>query len=369
MRDPYLQAVRRKIPVQDGWIQEFTGLPRANKSVVLFIHGLGGHHTKTWDALIDKLERVPPLSFSDVASFYYRTGKFDRRNLDDVVAQLKPWCLANLEGYRAIFVITHSFGGIVTRRLLLDLHQTGEALFGAFRHVIMLAVPLGGSRMALIVNRFTLGMLNKKLDILELGNIRLVELRNEYQELVNRCIREDKHYPTTTIYHASSDRLVPKVVNEVFLTSSDTVKGTLPGSHSGLITPKIENSTVVTLLAIDLARQLAPSAVISDPGNNDSQGLVEFPSSGGSLEKSLSSADGASRVIESYGRSRITEVWPKIVQTLNLPIDSPIPSSLAEFQMVLKTQPGNSPTFGYEIQIALAAFTLIEDLERYGDGK
>ena len=52
------QFVSRKFPIQDGWIREFTGRPRSEKDIVVFIQGMNGHPEKSWETLIDKLERI-----------------------------------------------------------------------------------------------------------------------------------------------------------------------------------------------------------------------------------------------------------------------------------------------------------------------
>lgn len=173
--------------------------------------------------------------------------------MDDAVNELLPLWTGYFEGYRMVFLVTHSLGGIVSRKLCIRLHELRPDRLSSIRHIIMLAVPLSGSRWADLANAITFGA-NKKVEFLKHDNEHLHELRDTYEDMIGERRRAGLPTPGTSLYWAQDDKLVSRV-RETLLTSLDQDCGDLPGDHSKVKEPKDINDPVVQTLAAVLREQ------------------------------------------------------------------------------------------------------------------
>lgn len=122
------------------------------KKAIIFIHGLSGDELNTWTkkgnlSLPDSFSKDQDLGEFDIFSFGYRTGFFLKQyNIEEISRLLVTQMNYRLRGRNAIYLITHSQGGLIARQLilhLLDREMKNDA--ERIKGIVYLAVPFGGA--------------------------------------------------------------------------------------------------------------------------------------------------------------------------------------------------------------------------------
>lgn len=122
----------------DAAIEEH-GLKNTSTHAIVLLHGLGRRR-----AMFARMEgRLREEGYEVISLAYPST----RRNVDEHASQIEG-VLASLEGIDEVSFVTHSLGGIVTRRVLSRQHAWQEGLTP--RRVVMLGPPNQGAAMARI---------------------------------------------------------------------------------------------------------------------------------------------------------------------------------------------------------------------------
>ena len=122
------------------------------KTLLLFIHGLGGDKT-TWNdfpKLITQDEEL--LNLVDIAFYTYPTSLFrlpfasKSLNIQTLAAGLKTQLQIRFGEYKRVVLVCHSLGGLIARRHLIDLIKTQEEQVCS--HLLLFAVPNTGDGLA-----------------------------------------------------------------------------------------------------------------------------------------------------------------------------------------------------------------------------
>ena len=128
--------------------------------LLVFVHGLGGHPTKTWGDLPFWLSERLGIE-SDMFSFGYDTGWLKRSDIRTAARDLRTALTETFKYHRHIFFVTHSTGGLVVKRLLVDEtprieagqiandYFTGQLVVTRSRRIINFAVPHRGGKAVL----------------------------------------------------------------------------------------------------------------------------------------------------------------------------------------------------------------------------
>jgi pimeloyl-ACP methyl ester carboxylesterase len=135
-------------------------LPRqASQKLIIFVHGIGGDASSTWKnrsgrSWLDLMHDDDP-AFRDFALWpvsYNSTFTIEevveelRNQFDDERIFLR---------FRDIYIIAHSMGGLVVKRLLVTLNRTSEGdKLRRIRAAIFIATPAQGSEVAEIASLF-----------------------------------------------------------------------------------------------------------------------------------------------------------------------------------------------------------------------
>lgn len=124
-----------------------------NDMLVIFVHGITGHHTDTWTwgkskppfFWPEQLFKDPVFAGHDVLSFGYKSDCGISYDIKQISQSLKMTIdeLMQAKRYKAISFVGHSLGGLVTRKFILDRYKKFN-----IDSVILLATPNFGSNLA-----------------------------------------------------------------------------------------------------------------------------------------------------------------------------------------------------------------------------
>lgn len=129
--------------------------PESSKALILFIHGLGGHSTGTWGKFPDLIRADPQLSTQfDIAFYAYPSSVlglnlvFWRRKprIQLAAAGLRTEIDVRYSNYARIVLVSHSLGGLVARKYLLEEILDGRQL--RVTQAVLFAVPNDGADLA-----------------------------------------------------------------------------------------------------------------------------------------------------------------------------------------------------------------------------
>lgn len=118
---------------------------------VIFIHGLGGDALKTWQE--EGMKPLPQLFDEDmdlkdfkIYSFQYPSGIILKQyNIDEISRLFMTEIIQELKNTDHIFLISHSQGGIITRKLILNIFDKENEFIKKFKGLIYLSVPFEGA--------------------------------------------------------------------------------------------------------------------------------------------------------------------------------------------------------------------------------
>lgn len=143
-----LSALPPSVTVQDaGSSIIWAHAGRTNKDLILLVHGWDGDKIQTWSSLSQLLLTDERLAQFDVATFGYLTGCFGPYpGVDEVAYDLAAFVDRTLQGYDRIHIISHSLGGLVARRYIVDVLKEGGKGALKVEHLLMLGTPNEGAR-------------------------------------------------------------------------------------------------------------------------------------------------------------------------------------------------------------------------------
>ncbi|WP_261305940.1 alpha/beta fold hydrolase [Paenibacillus andongensis] len=130
-----------------------------NEAAIIFVHGLGGHPYRTWtkkncDSLPHLLVKDESYNRFDLFTFGYKTGfVFKRHHFKQISDLLYTEIKARLN-HKEIYFITHSMGGVVVQRMLIEqVERSNDSFIQRIRGIVYLAVPFAGSTIASIASK------------------------------------------------------------------------------------------------------------------------------------------------------------------------------------------------------------------------
>lgn len=123
------------------------------KSLVLFIHGVGGSNDSTWGCFSSLIRSDPLLSTRiDVAFFGYPTAiwriPFSRIaiRIQDIAQAVRTEILSRYKDYPDILLVCHSMGCTVARKYIIETMRAKQPL--TVKGVLLFAEPESGSSLA-----------------------------------------------------------------------------------------------------------------------------------------------------------------------------------------------------------------------------
>lgn len=125
----------------------------SHKTLVLFVHGLGGDGTKTWGRFPELLLADPELKTRiDVELFQYPTQlirwPFQKRSvrIQDLAAGIRTEIDVRYKWYDRIILVCHSMGGLIAQKYITDEVKSDRPR--KIRALALYAVPRSGADLA-----------------------------------------------------------------------------------------------------------------------------------------------------------------------------------------------------------------------------
>ena len=223
-----------------------------NQAAVLFIHGYSGHATETWGEFPNHFQQETALDGWDVYALGYPTSLIPDvwrgiwsadPGLETLADRLRTELnISPLAGYDRVVLITHSMGGLVAQKALLEAKVADQchALF-------MFGTPSGGLRKAWLVR-----VLKRQFRDMSPGSDFISALRQDW----------DSAYSSDRPFHlvvAAGDR------DEFVARSSsldpfpENVQSVISGNHLSIVKPGSPNHSSVRLLVHTLTHDSLPS--------------------------------------------------------------------------------------------------------------
>lgn len=141
----------------------------STRTIVIFVHGLGGHPLKTW-AVRDSdipwpywLAEDLPCTAIATAQYANQASRWSGSGLTirEYARQLEPYLTKSLSNNTADIVFScHSLGGLLVKKLLIEAGdqvanpEDGRSLTQRTKGIMFFATPHGGSSIANIASRF-----------------------------------------------------------------------------------------------------------------------------------------------------------------------------------------------------------------------
>lgn len=132
----------------------------SNEDLILFIHGWNGDPLLTWEQFPTLIASDPRFDSCDIISVDYPTYI---RKTSPTPTQLTDWLRSQLATkaphapYKRIFVVAHSFGGLIARNLVIQSRLGGDN--DAYKLLVEIATPHRGAevaKVATLINRIGL---------------------------------------------------------------------------------------------------------------------------------------------------------------------------------------------------------------------
>ena len=256
------------------------------KTIVIFIHGLGGDPLKTWTAPNQQI----PWSFwlaedfpgTAIASVQYETHitklKGGGLTIREYARQLHPYLMNILgSGTANIVFVCHSLGGLITKKILIEKgdtipsQQDGRSLWVRTKAIAFFATPHGGASIANIATRL-------KFLIWPTQTLRYLKSNNDERFEINakfRNIYDTNRFPVLSLYETRRSLLgwvVDKPSNDPGLPGVDPI-AISNASHFSIVKPESRQDPSYQNLQMFLSGIMDP--VVQNP--NIKFGLNDVP--------------------------------------------------------------------------------------------
>lgn len=271
-----------------GQWMRWHGSTQKHVDTIVFVHGLLGHHTRTWGKFPKLLAEDDDLPELDILMWGYRTGFFAGHNeLHLEGGHLVTSLESLIRNGNDIVLVGHSMGGLVILKGLVD-RMCGKAARRppclSVTWIALFAVPLTGVWLAGLLRRwFALPLRlfaapHKHLHALANGKGQFVdELMREVRRRIYEPTLEDdcsRKIPMRVIA-ATRDRAVDKADRDLALVPyTNPAAHQLDETHRSVKLPPHRNDLRYKVLAVDLQeairqnfKRLARAAI--DPANTE----------------------------------------------------------------------------------------------------
>jgi pimeloyl-ACP methyl ester carboxylesterase len=225
--------------------------PVSSKKLIVFVHGFNSDPSSAWtnDAGISWPDLMrDDKNFNDytVATYRYDTSLLNRTSSIEEIAVRMHRQIEDkgvFEKYKEIYFIAHSMGGIVAKRVLVELYRPNQIdKLGKIKAVLFIATPVQGSSFAELASYISLNPQLAGMKPSEFNDF-LQSLENQYQNLMRDrlapafprsfCAYETKPtYGTVTVSRRDA------------ATTCDQTPIAVDANHTNIVKPISRDSTI-----------------------------------------------------------------------------------------------------------------------------
>lgn len=230
----------------------------ARSRLIVFVHGVLGDATSTWRTS-DAEPNWPSMLLSDVEVsgtnmkglyealiFSYKTTlvRFSS-NITEVAIQLR----AELEKRKAlqsceqIYFVTHSMGGLVTKRMLISLANEGEPdRLARIRAMFFIGTPTYGSKLGSLAKWMSFNPQFQNMEPMDV-NTYLQTLDHDWQDFLRKRNTEGRKFPLSFCAYEATPTFFSWVVDRVSAAPScDSTPLSIDKDHIGIVKPESRNT-------------------------------------------------------------------------------------------------------------------------------
>lgn len=231
---------RHDTETDGSWIYKDDDVRSPN--LILFVHGFRGDADQTWQRFPDLLlhEGQGFAQDYEIASFGYRTGILGNwERLETLTGRLRTFILAQSADHQNIYFITHSLGGLLTTRYLVDCHQHGETdgLFERVRQVHYIGVPHAGVGPSSGLIAFLLWPVNHLAWSLRKHSPDLAGTLKAWHRIAELRLNQLQPLPRLYSYVGSRDWVAPNGPHSTDLPACIERQAIIAGDHIDIVKP------------------------------------------------------------------------------------------------------------------------------------
>ncbi len=225
--------------------------PDSSKKLIVFVHGFNSDPSSAWtnDAGIS----WPDLMRDDknyhdytVATYRYDTSLLNRTSSVEEIAVRMLRQIEDkgvLEKYKEVYFIAHSMGGLVVKRVLVDLHRPNEMdKLRKIKAVLFIATPVQGSNFAELASYLSFNPQLASLKPSEFNDF-LQTLENQYQNLMRD--RPAPTFPRSFCAYETKPTYGTVIVSRRdAATTCDQTPIAVDENHTNIVKPMSRDSTI-----------------------------------------------------------------------------------------------------------------------------
>lgn len=180
----YRKAIEKDADLRFG----FNIIKDGNASLVIFVHGLGGDSTMTWQSernptWMEFFAQDPVISNSRILSVSYPSGIFGAKwNRTALAKKLAQDLKEQGKNFNQITIIAHSLGGLLARHTLVV--SDPQIIEQKFVTLISLGSPFGGSEIAKLASKLPINLVNGQVAGLTGQDDGITMLEDEWTKFV-----------------------------------------------------------------------------------------------------------------------------------------------------------------------------------------
>lgn len=222
--------------------------------LIVFVHGVLGDATSTWrpsdqdtdwpsmllsDAELNGANKRSPY---EALVFSYKTTLVSfSSNITEVAVQLRAELEKRkaFEGCEQIYFVTHSMGGLVTKRMLLSLANEGESeRLARVRALFFIGTPTYGSKLGSLAKWLTFNPQFQNMEPMDI-NTYLQTLDHDWQAFLRKRNTEGRKFPLSFCAYEATPTFSTWVVDRVSAAPNcDATPLSVDKVHMGIVKPE-----------------------------------------------------------------------------------------------------------------------------------
>ena len=251
-----------------------------NRKVIVFVHGVMGDMDNTWantqthTSWPEMIARDPKLSDYDVYVYGYESPcEGTTSNITEIANRFRTQLQDDsfFSKYDEIDFITHSMGGLITKRMLSSLNTPGDAdKLQRVRSVLLIAVPSSGAPVAVIGGSLSTNPQFTNMDPVQ--SKAFLQAMDQDWDGMMRSRTAGRPYPRAFVAYETKDMAELKIVPSLFTSQvSDDTPMPFDYDHIAIVKPDSADNDVYKW---SRARVLDSSSFAEKSGGEGSFGMT-----------------------------------------------------------------------------------------------